>query len=192
MLVYFEGVDGVGKSTQIGLCKESFPGALTTKEPGGTALGDKIREILLGSADKISSKSENLLFLADRAEHYEKFIKPNRDKLILSDRGFVSGIAYAMANDENLDIEELLNLNGFALGGDFGDKFIFFKATKELLHARLFSRGTSDEIEARGVEYLMRVQGFMGIILANLKFEVLELDASEPADALQEKIRKFI
>lgn len=192
MLINFEGVDGVGKSTQINMLKEIYKDAIITKEPGGTELGLMIREYLINNASKISQRAEIFLFLADRAEHYEKVLKPNYGNLILSDRSFVSGLAYAMANDDNLDIKTLIELNKFALCSDFGDKFVFLKADENLIRQRLFSRGQNDDIENRGIEYLMRVQGFMSIILADLKFDVLEVDASLNPEVIQEKIRKFI
>jgi dTMP kinase len=192
MLINFEGVDGAGKSTQINLLKEIYKDAIITKEPGGTELGLMIRNYLMSSASKISQRAEIFLFLADRAEHYEKVLKPNYGNLILSDRSFVSGLAYAMANDDNLDIKTLIELNKFALCSDFGDKFVFLKANENLIRQRLFSRGQNDDIESRGVEYLMRVQGFMSIILADLKFEVLEIDASLSPEIIHNKIRKFI
>ncbi|MEE3693591.1 dTMP kinase [Campylobacter devanensis] len=192
MLINFEGVDGAGKSTQINLLKEIYKDAIITKEPGGTELGLMIRNYLMSSASKISQRAEIFLFLADRAEHYEKVLKPNYGNLILSDRSFVSGLAYAMANDDNLDIKTLIELNKFALCSDFGDKFVFLKANENLIRQRLFSRGQNDDIESRGIEYLMRVQGFMSIILADLKFEVLEIDASLSPEIIHNKIRKFI
>lgn len=192
MLINFEGVDGAGKSTQINLLKEIYKDAIITKEPGGTELGLMIRNYLMSSASKISQRAEIFLFLADRAEHYEKVLKPNYGNLILSDRSFVSGLAYAMANDDNLDIKTLIELNKFALCSDFGDKFVFLKANEDLIRQRLFSRGQNDDIESRGIEYLMRVQGFMSIILADLKFEVLEIDASLSPEIIHNKIRKFI
>lgn len=192
MLINFEGVDGAGKSTQINLLKEIYKDAIITKEPGGTELGLMIRNYLMSSASKISQRAEIFLFLADRAEHYEKVLKPNYGNLILSDRSFVSGLAYAMANDDNLDIKTLIELNKFALCSDFGDKFVFLKADENLIRQRLFSRGQNDDIESRGIEYLMRVQGFMSIILDDLKFEVLEIDASLSPEIIHNKIRKFI
>ncbi|WP_086234404.1 MULTISPECIES: dTMP kinase [Campylobacter] len=192
MLINFEGVDGAGKSTQINLLKEIYKDAIITKEPGGTELGLMIRNYLMSSASKISQKAEIFLFLADRAEHYEKVLKPNYGNLILSDRSFVSGLAYAMANDDNLDIKTLIELNKFALCSDFGDKFVFLKANENLIRQRLFSRGQNDDIESRGIEYLMRVQEFMSIILTDLKFEVLEIDASLSPEIIHNKIRKFI
>ena len=84
-LVTFEGVDGAGKSTQISLLKEAYPDAIITKEPGGTKFGQSLRNLILNGSD-ISFRAEVLLFLADRAQHYEKVIKPNKNSLILSDR----------------------------------------------------------------------------------------------------------
>ena len=92
MLVYFEGIDGVGKSTQISLFNDLE--CVKTCEPGGTKLGKSLRELIFNAHP--SSRAEIFLFLADRAEHYEKIIKVNKHKLILSDRSFVSGLAYAM------------------------------------------------------------------------------------------------
>ena len=112
MLINLEGVDGTGKSTQIALLASTFKDAIITKEPGATPLGTQIRKIILGENLNISHQSEMFLFLADRAEHYEKIIKPNRDKMVFCDRSFVSGIAYAMTNlGLNLDEISRENLN---------------------------------------------------------------------------------
>lgn len=189
MIINFEGIDGVGKSTQIKLLAEFKKDAIVTKEPGGSLLGEKIRDIVL-SGEKISKRAELFLFLADRSEHYDKILRQNRDKIILSDRSFVSGIAYAMANGEKFD--DLLWLNKFALFDDLEAKFVFFKADLNLIKTRLKSRNTSDNIEARGLDFLLRVQDFMAIILRNLEAEVLEIDANLSIDEIQEKIRKFI
>lgn len=112
MLINLEGIDGAGKSTQIALLASTFKDAIITKEPGATPLGTQIRKIILGENLNISHQSEMFLFLADRAEHYEKIIKPNRDKMVFCDRSFVSGIAYAMTNlGLNLDEISRKNLN---------------------------------------------------------------------------------
>ena len=112
MLINLEGVDGAGKSTQIAFLASTFKDAIITKEPGATPLGEQIRKIILGGNLNISHQAEMFLFLADRAEHYEKIIKPNRDKIVFCDRSFVSGIAYAMTNlGLNLDEISRENLN---------------------------------------------------------------------------------
>jgi len=192
MYVLFEGIDGVGKSTQIEILASKFPDAIVTKEPGGTQLGENLREILLSSSIKIGKRAEILLFLADRAEHFEKLIQPNLGRLILSDRGFISGIAYALTNDENLDENVLLELNKFALNDKFADKIIFFEASPELISSRLKSRGTSDKIEARGLEYLLKVQSLMKQILIKNGFETLFIDASKSIELISKEIENFI
>ena len=192
MYVLFEGIDGVGKSTQIEILASKFPDAIVTKEPGGTQLGENLREILLSSNIKIGKRAEILLFLADRAEHFEKLIQPNLGRLILSDRGFISGIAYALANDENLDENVLLELNKFALNDKFADKIVFFEASRELISSRLKNRGTSDKIEARGIEYLLKVQSLMKQILIKNGFETLFIDASKSIELISKEIENFI
>ena len=192
MYVLFEGIDGVGKSTQIEILASKFPDAIVTKEPGGTQLGENLREILLSSNIKIGKRAEILLFLADRAEHFEKLIQPNLGRLILSDRGFISGIAYALANDENLDENVLLELNKFALNDKFADKIVFFEASRELISSRLKNRGTSDKIEARGLEYLLKVQSLMKQILIKNGFETLFIDASKSIELISKEIENFI
>ena len=187
MYVLFEGIDGVGKSTQIEILASKFSDAIVTKEPGGTQLGVNLREILLSSNIKIGKRAEILLFLADRAEHFE-----NLGKFILSDRGFISGIAYALANDENLDENVLLELNKFALNDKFADKIVFFEASPELISSRLKSRGTSDKIEARGLEYLLKVQSLMKQILIKNGFETLFIDASKSIELISKEIENFI
>ena len=118
MYILFEGIDTCGKSTQIELLAQKYPSIVTTHEPGGTkAFGKQAREILL--SDSLSSKrAELLLFLADRAEHYEEVVAPNKDKVLISDRGFLSGIGYALANGD-FDFDELVELNKFALSWTF-------------------------------------------------------------------------
>jgi len=124
MYILFEGIDTCGKSTQIDLIANKHPEIVITHEPGGTPFGKKAREILL--ADSLASKrAELLLFLADRAEHYQEVIEPNKDSVIISDRGFISGIGYALANGD-FDFDELIRLNKFALKDHFPDRIVLF------------------------------------------------------------------
>lgn len=190
MLVYLEGIDGVGKSTQISLLKEKL-NCICTYEPGATKFGKKLREILLNDTN-FSKKAELLLFLADRAEHFEKILKPNLDKLILCDRGFISGIAYALANEPNLSIIELINLNKFSLNNFIGDKFIFFKIDEISLINRLKSRNLDDKIESRGIKYLMQVQENIKKILEFLDLPFLDIDATQKPDIITRKITEYL
>ena len=190
MYILFEGIDGAGKSTQIARLAAAFPQAIVTKEPGGTKLGENLREILLKEND-LNKRAEILLFLADRAEHFGKIIKPNLDTMILSDRGFVSGMAYALAGG-NFSFEELLNLNKFALQGNFPQKIVFFKADESTLRSRLSSRAEMDGIEARGFEYLLRVQDAMEEILQKLDIRYVTIGAALDEEKITNLIKEFI
>ena len=190
MYILFEGIDGAGKSTQIARLAAAFPQAIVTKEPGGTKLGENLREILLKEND-LDKRAEILLFLADRAEHFGKIIKPNLDKMILSDRGFVSGMAYALAGG-NFSFDELLNLNKFALQGNFPQKIVFFKADESTLRSRLSSRAQMDGIEARGFDYLLRVQDAMEEILQKLDVRYVTIGAAWNEEKITNLIKEFI
>ena len=190
MYVIFEGIDGAGKSTQIARLAVAYPQAIVTKEPGGTKLGENLREILL-KENNLDKRAEILLFLADRAEHFGKIIKPNSNKMILSDRGFVSGMAYALAGG-NFSFEELLNLNEFALQGNFPQKIVFFKADESTLRSRLGSRAQMDGIEARGFAYLLRVQDAMEEILQKLDARYVTIDAAMDEEKITNLIKEFI
>ena len=190
MYILFEGIDGAGKSTQIARLAAAFPQAIVTKEPGGTKLGENLREILLKEND-LDKRAEILLFLADRAEHLGKIIKPNFDKMILSDRGFISGMAYALAGG-NFSFEELLSLNKFALQGNFPQKIVFFKADESTLRSRLGSRAQMDGIEARGFAYLLRVQDAMEEILQKLGVSYVTIDAALDEETITNLIKEFI
>ena len=94
MYAVIEGIDTAGKSTQLEILSKKYSDAIFTKEPGGTEVGLKLREMALNGEAK-SKIAEMFLFLADRAEHIEEIIKPNSENMVISDRSVISGIAYA-------------------------------------------------------------------------------------------------
>ena len=188
MYIIFEGIDTCGKTTQIELLAKEFEDVVITREPGGTDFGKKAREILLSNS--LSSKrAELLLFLADRAEHYTQIVKPNRDKLILSDRGFLSGIGYALANGD-FEFDYLIELNRFALEDSFPDLIVFFETNLETLTKRTQSEDKSlDGIELRGLEYLMSVQKYMRQSLDRLDIPYILIDATKDIESIYSKIK---
>ncbi|KIM09519.1 MAG: thymidylate kinase [Sulfurovum sp. FS06-10] len=189
MYVLFEGIDTCGKTTQIELIAQKLDNVIITKEPGGTEFGKHARAILL--QDSLTSKrAELLLFLADRAEHYAQIIKPNQDKLIISDRGFLSGIGYALTNGD-FDFEHLVELNKFALEGHFPDLVILFITNIETLTKRMGNK-TLDGIELRGLEYLISVQNHMKESLEKLDISYLLIDATQSIETIKEKIETKI
>ncbi|MEA1954112.1 MAG: dTMP kinase [Campylobacterota bacterium] len=189
MYVLFEGIDTCGKSTQIELISKKYPEIITTKEPGGTSFGIKAREILLTDS-LVSKRAELLLFLADRAEHHEEVIKTNKNRVILSDRGFISGIGYALANGD-FDFEELVSLNKFALKEHFPDKIILFLTDMETLQERTSAKEL-DGIELRGLEYLLTVQEHMKQIILKLAIPHLFLDATDEIENIHQTILTYL
>jgi len=190
MYVILEGVDTSGKSTQIGLLKQKYADAVFTKEPGGTKLGFDIRKIILNG--EISSiQAELFMFLADRAEHYEQIVKPNKNKLIFSDRGLISGIAYAKTNYEKFSFEELIKLNMIALNEDMPNLVVLLKIDKTHIEKRLNAK-KHDNIEKRGIEYLLKVQENMIETLKKMKIKYIQIDASLEIEDIHNIIIKNI
>lgn len=192
MYVVIEGIDTAGKSTQLETLKEKYPEAVFTKEPGGTKIGTKIREMVLNGEAK-SKVAEMFLFLADRAEHSYEIVKKNPDQIIISDRGFLSGIAYA----KTAPLEIAISLNIMALNGAMPDKIIILELTKEELEFRL-SQKEQDSIEKRGSEYLLDIQNRMieAINMINnmgsKQIELLIVDAKKSRETIAEEIQTFL
>jgi len=192
MYVIIEGIDTAGKSTQLEILKENHPEAIFTKEPGGTDLGVKLREMVLNGESK-SKVAEMFLFLADRAEHSFEVVKPNKDNIVISDRGFLSGIAYA----KSAPLEIAISLNIMALNGAFPDKIIILELTKEELENRL-SQKEQDSIEKRGSQYLLDIQTRMieAIKMINTmsdaKIEFILIDARKSIEDVSAEIQKFL
>ena len=185
MYLVIEGIDTAGKSTQIELLKQDYPNAIFTKEPGGSALGEKLREILLEGSLDLSKEAEFLLFLSDRAEHIAKVIKPNRSHLIISDRSLISGIAYAKT------IPQALKFNLFATQGILPDCVILLELSNEELLRRL-SLKQNDRIEQRGVEYLLEIQDRMIEASRALEIPLIRINASLSKEEIYQRIIKEI
>ncbi len=190
MYILFEGIDTTGKSTQIELLRSKFPQYIYTKEPGGTEFGVKAREILL-EAKLTSKRAELLLFLADRAEHYREIIYKNMDNTIISDRGFLSGIGYALANGD-FEFNRLLELNRFALEDNLPDKIVLFTTNIDTLKERMGEKSL-DGIESRGLEYLIKVQEFMISSLEKLDIDYILIDSTtQSIDKISNIVREYI
>ena len=192
MYIILEGIDTAGKSTQLNILKSKHPEAIFTKEPGGTDIGIKLREMVLNGEAK-SKVAEMFIFLADRAEHSYEIIKKNPESIIISDRGFLSGIAYA----KTAPLEIAISLNIMALNGALPDKIIILKLTKEELEYRLAQK-VQDNIEKRGSQYLLDIQTRMieAITMINntskKKIDLLIIDARNSIDKISDDIDQFL
>jgi dTMP kinase len=186
MYVVIEGIDTAGKSTQLDLLKTNHPNAVFTKEPGGTPIGQKLRAMAL-NAEAQSKIAEMFLFLADRAEHIQEVVLPNLNKMIISDRSMISGIAYA----SNMPYEIVTTLNLIATSNTMPTHVILLELSKEELTYRL-SQKQNDGIEARGIEYLLDIQERMKKTIELLNINHIYIDASLSIKEISEKIEEFI
>lgn len=185
MYIAIEGIDTAGKSTQIAKLAKHFPEAIITKEPGATEIGKEIRDIVLSARTK-SKKAEFLLFLADRAEHMQEVIQPNLDKMIISDRSAVSGVAYALIQGE-VNKKDLVSLNNFATDNTYPQKVFLLRLTKKELDFRL-SQKDLDGIELRGSEYLLKIQDAIIEATRLLGLELVEIDATQSRNEITNNI----
>ena len=186
MYITIEGIDTAGKSTQIELLKEKFKNGLFIREPGETDIGKKLREIIF--TKNISRKTELFLFLADRSETIEKIIKPNKNRFIVSDRSLISGIAYGI---EYFNLLELEMFNSFATEKIYPDLVIILKLNRKTLEKRL-SKKSHDNIEKRGVEYLLSIQKNLIEVTNKLCIKNIIIDANLPIKEIHNKIMEKI
>ncbi len=185
MYIAIEGIDTAGKSTQITKLSKYFPHAIITKEPGATQVGKEIRDIVL-SAKAQSKKAEFLLFLADRAEHIQEVIQANLDKMIISDRSAVSGVAYALVQKE-ISKKDLVTFNDFATNKIYPQKiFLLYLTQKELEHR--LSQKKLDGIELRGSQYLLSIQEAIIEAAKLLGIELVKIDATQSRSTITQNI----
>ncbi|GAA7257795.1 dTMP kinase [Helicobacter cholecystus] len=187
MYVAIEGIDTAGKSTQISLLQKAFPQAFFTLEPGGSELGKRLREILLESEMHLSDRAEFLLFLSDRAEHTHKVLLPHSNEFIISDRSLISGIAYA----QTLSFEQSIALNLFATQNIKPDLVILLELQKEELSKRLQAK-KQDNIELRGLEYLLEIQNRMVLAAQKLGIRLERIDATLEIEEIHTRIKKAL
>ena len=164
MLIVLEGAEGAGKTTQLRMLaqrlREEGAEVLTLREPGGTALGDAIRQILLDPAQHIVPEAEALLFMASRAQIVRHEIDPAlaRGVVVLMDRFFLSTYAYQIGG-RGLSEDSIRAVNTFATGGVVPDLTLVLQLPSAEGLARASSRGGHDRIEGSGEAFHARVEG---------------------------------
>jgi dTMP kinase len=192
--ITFEGCDGTGKSTQIKLLERYLVAqgktCLTTREPGGTWLGQLLRKILLEADSRsIGSRTELLLYLADRAQHVHEVILPaiTEGKIVLSDRYGDSTVAY-QGYGRGIDLQLLLRLNEIATGGLIPEITFLLDCPVELGISRTVQRKweasqfkDNDRFENENLEFHQKVrQGFLELARAETaRFHIIDATRSE-------------
>lgn len=162
-LIVLEGIEGVGKSTQLRHLGRFLEGRglFTTllREPGGTPAGDEIRRLLLDPASQLDERTEALLFMASRAQLVADVIRPalNRGEFVLLDRFFLSTYAYQIAG-RGLPEDEVRRANALATGGLVPDLTLLLDLAPDAGLARAARRSAHDRIERSGAEFYDRVR----------------------------------
>jgi len=199
IFITFEGIDGCGKSTQCEMLKNHLEADgkdfIFVREPGGTIIGERIREILLDKKNsQMTSRTELLLFEAARAQITDEVIKPalEEGRIVLCDRFFDSSSAYqGMARGMGMDF--VGNLNMAATGGLKPDITFFFDITAEEALARRGKRGeASDRIELAGLKFQEDVRKGYLELAKNSDGRIVTIDATNGIDEIFAQILKTL
>lgn len=187
MFVTFEGIDGSGKSTQAARLAEALRArgreVVSTREPGGTRLGEEIRALLLDGG-AVSPWAEAALFAAARAQLAGEVIRPAlaRGADVVCDRFLDSSLAY-QGIARGLGVDAVLELNQLVLGGLEPDRTFLLALPADEAARR--EAGRPDRIEAEGLAFFARVGAAYEELAARFPRRIVVLDATLPADELE-------
>ena len=185
MFITFEGPDGSGKSTIIQkvydyLIENNYD-VIKTREPGGSPIAEKIRNLILDTENtEMGYRTEALLYAASRAQHVEETILPalNENKIVLCDRFFISSLAYQGVG-RDLGIENIRKINEFAINGVFPDFVLFFDVDPITTLKRKSSLDTADRLEKEGNNFHERVyNGYKEILNSEKNIEIIDATQS--------------
>ncbi len=194
MFISFDGVDGVGKSTQINLfCQwldELGKKYVVCREPGTTMLGEKIRDLLLDRHEmQIDRRSEMLLYMAARAQLVDEVIRPALadEMMVISDRFLLANVVY-QAHAGGLSVDSTWQVGAVATGGLEPDLTLLLDMDVDRAFARL--GGEHDRMEAQGVEYLKRVRDGFLLEAGKRSDTICVIDAGQSIESIHAEIRQ--
>lgn len=194
MFISFDGVDGVGKSTQaaqfVEWLQEQGHQVLRCRDPGSTELGERLRTLVLKDTDiSIAARSEMLLYMAARAQLVSEVIQPAlaSGQVVVSDRFLLANVVY-QGHAAGLEPREIWDVGAVATGGLAPDLTMVLDMPLEKAVGRIGRQ--LDRIEARGVEFLERVrQGFLREA-AQAPDRIVVVNADQEIPQVQDNIRQ--
>ncbi len=192
--ISFEGGDGSGKSTQINLLKEYLEAkgydVLLSREPGGTKIGEKIREIILDIENKeMTGEAEALLYAAARAQHVGELIMPalNEGKIVILDRFIDSSIVYQGVARE-LGVDEVRYINEFGTKKLLPDVSFYLDLKAKDGLGRKKVQAKLDRLESEGLSFHEKVRNAYLELAKENDERFVVLDASDKIEAIHSKI----
>jgi dTMP kinase len=191
--ITLEGGEGVGKSTQVHALAEALRerriDVIVSREPGGSEGAEKIRELLLGTEERWEARAEALLFAAARADHVDKLIRPALEdgSWVLCDRFVDSSLAY-QGGAGGLGIENIREINAFAVDGWYPDRTLILMLDQGSDRARARDNGGSDRIGGRSDDYHRKVDAAFQIIAAEEPERVQFVDATGSPDEVTARL----
>jgi dTMP kinase len=191
MFVTFEGLDGCGKTTQAVLLADALRGdgveVVSTREPGGTPLGEAIRDLVLHGGH-VAPWAEAALYAASRAQHVDGVIRPalERGATVVCDRYIDSSVAYQGVG-RGLGLEEVLALNLAVVGGLLPDRTVLVEIDPETAAERVGSSG--DRIERDGIALWRRVADAYRTLAERYPERYVVVDGRRSVPEVAEEIR---
>lgn len=190
MFVSFEGLDGSGKSTQAELLRARLEAegetVLATREPGGTELGEQIRDLVLHGGH-VEPWAEALLYAAARAQHVEQVIRPalERGESVICDRYVDSSVAYQGVG-RGLGLERVLEINLAAVGGVMPDRTFLLLLDASSVSDRVGSE--HDRLEREDEEFHRRVDAGYRELAERFPNRIVVLDGTLPPEKIAEEV----
>ena len=191
MFVSFEGADGSGKSTQAELLRETLAAegreVVLTREPGGTELGERARELVL-NGPHMGAWAEAALYAASRAEHVEAVIRPALDRgaIVVCDRYIDSSLAY-QGVARGLGVDAVLQLNLAVTGGLLPDVTFLLLIDPTVAAGRY---DNSDRLELEGTALQAKVDAAYRELAESFPERIVAVDANRPPDVIRDEIRE--
>jgi len=196
-LISFEGSEGSGKSTQIALLAEHFQKSrrevVTTREPGGTEIGEQIRNIIVHNSkgDEMCAETELLLFAAARAQLVREVIAPalRRGAVVLSDRFLDSSTVY-QGIGRNLAADPVNQINRFAVGNVMPDLTVVIDVPTSVGLARLKQRASDlpDRMERENVDFYEKIREGYLVLAKGMPERFIVIDGTKGQDVIAKKI----
>ena len=199
--IIIEGIDGCGKTSQIDELSKWLPKSglikkesqlITTREPGGSQLGKKLRSLILDNNEnnKPSSLAELLLYSADRAEHVSKIIAPalKNNDWVISDRFSDSTLAY-QGYGRNINLEIIKKIESIVCQGEYPDLTFFLEISPEESILRRKNE-IPDRIESEGIKFLEKVNKGFKLIAKEKNWEVIS--ATQNIQSISNQIKETL